>query len=219
VIVRAKILAYSASTWKSHSSTFTAFVKSCAIDLASCTPPTVSLYLLDLAGKGKSIGVIERTVSTITFVFKWLHLDDLAKNVHVQDIVKFLRKTCPKRCNKKKELGVKEIRKVWDSLESQYKDISNVPLPLLRSFVFLVTQHATFCRYSDLAGVKLSDILYDIDFFSINIRTSKTDQAGTGQTVYIPRNDNALHCPQMLMCLFLHKVHPDPDFFLFPALE
>jgi hypothetical protein len=30
LIVRAKILAYSASTWKSHSSTFTAFVKSCA---------------------------------------------------------------------------------------------------------------------------------------------------------------------------------------------
>jgi site-specific recombinase XerD len=223
-ITRAKILAYSLSSWRSHASAFKSFMTFCTakgIDLVECTPPSIALYLLELAGNGKSIGVITRHLNSITFVFRWLLIDDLSSNVHVQEVFKFLKKTCPKRCNKKQELGVKEIRKMWDELVKKYGDIMSAPLATIRSFVFLVTQHATFCRYSDLANVKLSDLLYEIDYFTITIRISKTDQAGSGQNVYIPANIYPGRCPQMLMCLYLHRFHadPDPNMYLFPALD
>ena len=51
------------------------------------------MFLLELAGNGKSIGVISRHLNSITFVFRWLLIDDLTSNVHVQEVFKFLKWT------------------------------------------------------------------------------------------------------------------------------
>jgi hypothetical protein len=223
-IVKARILSFSLSTWKGHAATFQAFRRFCnyrGIDPLNCHPPTMVTYLLDLAAKGKSIGVIESTLKSITFIYRWFLVQDLGPDPYLQDVMRFLTKTCPKTCNRKAALGVSEIRKIWDKLETEFSVIENVPLVQLRSFVFMVTQHASFCRFSDLAVLKLDDIVFNADYFELNIRFSKTDQAGHGQAAYVPRNVNTYHCPHKLMCLFLHKVHadPDPDVYLFPPLE
>jgi site-specific recombinase XerD len=224
LIIRSKILAYSLSTWRGHISAYQGFVRFCnakQIEPVECTPPSVTLYLLELAGKRKSIGVVNRAIAAITLINKWLIIDDISADPHIVEIRKFLNKTCPKTCNLKQAIGVKEIRKVWDKLELEYKDLTRVPDVMFRSFVLMVTQHASFCRYSDLAGVKLDDLLFSIDYFKVHITVSKTDQAGHGQSAFIPCYSNPYRCPQKLMCLFLHKFHPDPepDVYLFPALE
>jgi hypothetical protein len=49
-IVKARILAYSQSTWKAHSATFQAFRRFCnvrSINPIDCHPPTIAIYLLD----------------------------------------------------------------------------------------------------------------------------------------------------------------------------
>jgi hypothetical protein len=223
-VAKAKILAYSAATWRGHISAYQGFLRFCNaknIDPVTCTPPSIAIYLLELAAKGKSIGVINRTVTALAFMFKWLLLGDISNDYHLSEIVKFLSKTCPKLCNIKQAIGVKEIRKIWDGLLDKFGDITHVPDVTFRTFVMLVTQHASFCRYSDIAPVKLDDLLFDIDYFTINIRCSKTDQGGHGQIAYVPSNDNRSRCPHKLMCLYLHKFHrdPDPDAYLFPAFE
>jgi hypothetical protein len=162
-VVKAKILAYSLSTWRGHISSYQGFLKFCnakQVDPVTCTPPTIGIYLLELAGAGKSIGVINRAMLSITFIHKWFLLADLSNDQQIVEILQFLSKTCPRVCNTKQALGVREIRKVWDALLVKYGDITHVPDIQLRTFVMLVTQHASFCRFSDISTVRLNDLLH-----------------------------------------------------------
>jgi hypothetical protein len=86
----------------------------------------------------------------------------------------------------------------------------------------IVLQHATFCRFSDVRQLKLSDLIHEVDYFEIKIRYSKTDQAGVGQTVYLPKTKHTDHNAHMLMCLYLEKIgtlNNDQDCYLFPPLQ
>jgi hypothetical protein len=154
-------------------------------------------------------------------VYRWFLIDNLLEDQNIIDVRRFLSKTCPKVCNRKDALGIVQIRKIWDAIDREYPDLDKVPAVTLRTFVMTVIQYASFCRYSDIAELRLDDVVYHMDYFQLNIRFSKTDQAGAGQTAFVPRNGHSVRCPHKLMCLFLHKMHndPNPDVYLFPPLE
>jgi hypothetical protein len=140
------------------------------------------------------------------------------------DVKKFMEKDCHHTANKKDALGSAEIRKIWDSIDQKHENVQNLNRSELRTFVMAVFQHKTFCRFSDLSVVKLDDILYDVDYFSVKIRCSKTDQGGKGQMVFMPKASSNLRDPHMLMCLYLHTMGFDdiPDgesVYLFPPLK
>jgi site-specific recombinase XerD len=179
------------------------------------------MFLLKMAANGKSVTSISGYVSAIEFVFKWLLIGDLKNDKQMIDVKKFIEKTCPRKSNKKQPIGVTEIRKIWDKLLADYGTVENVPVLKLRTFVMTVVQHSSFCRFSDIATLKLDDVVYSMDHYVLNIRYSKTDQTGVGQVAYVPKNTHEYRCPHMLMSLFLHKVHddPDPDVYLFPPLK
>ena len=87
-----------------------------------------------------------------------------------------------------------------------------------------VFQHVSFCRFSDLRSLRLADVLHEVDYFKIHVRYSKTDQAGLGQTVFIPKLDSVHKDPHMLMCLYLHRLDEKSadapgDMYLFPPLK
>ena len=109
---------------------------------------------------------------------------------------------------------------MWDKLEST-KGIANLTNLELHTFVMAVMQHASFCRFADVAQLKLSDLFYDLDYFKVNIWYSKTDQQGVGQAAFIPRLDSGIRDPHNLMCLYLSKMHSNQDdlVFLFPPLK
>ncbi len=123
--------------------------------------------------------------------------------------------------NVKKPFGSKEIRTLWDAMDKRYGSIDNIPLFEFRSFVLAVFQHATFCRFSDIAPLKLSDIAFQLDYFTVKIRCSKTDQHGDGQWAYVSTSSSGCRDPHKLMCLFIQKVHTnqDDDAYLFPPLK
>jgi hypothetical protein len=137
-----------------------------------------------------------------------------------KEFANFVAKVCPKNSNLKQPFGSFEVRKMWNYIEKKYPALSRVPIVTLRTFVLAVVQYHSFCRFSDLAVVKLSDVVFDVDYFKIVIEYSKTDQAGAGQNAYVLKSADKLRNPHMLMCLYLRELdsYDVPDLFLFPPL-
>jgi site-specific recombinase XerD len=220
LLLQARILAYSTSTWIGHASAIQVFVQFCAnreIDIFQCTPYSLNLFLLHIAQQGKSFGSVQRFLAAYSFILRFFGHRDIVSDPSVYELKKFLAKVCPHVANKKQPFGSAEVRALWDSVEAN-GGIEKLSKLELRTFVMVVTQHATFCRFSDLQHVKLTDILFELDYFKINIQYSKTDQAGIGQYVYVPKNQSNRDA-HMLLCLYLSDLDSDvDDMYLFPPL-
>jgi site-specific recombinase XerD len=218
-------LAYSTATWLAHANAIQVFVKFCfdrEIDLFECTPYTLNLYLLHSAQSGKSFGSLQRFLNALSFVLRFFEVTDIVKEPSVYELKRFLAKVCPHISNKKHPFGSAEVRALWDRINAD-GGLSKLSQTELRTFVMTVTQHATFCRFSDLQNVTLNDVLYELDYVKIHIRYSKTDQAGIGHTVFLPKNYGGRHDAHMLLCLYL-TTFPDDNaspesVFLFPPLS
>ena len=223
-LLRSKILAYAGSTWKNHRShlrEFQSFCRARGVNPLDCNPPTLCTFLLSLGQNGRSIGAVEAVVLSLNFIYKFYLVNASIVDITVTQVLKFLNKACTKIVNVKNSFGSKEIRLLWDALDKKYVEINKIPLCELRTFVMTVFQHATFCRFSDIAPLKLSDITFHLDYFTVHIRCSKTDQTGDGQWAYVSASGSGNRDPHKLMCLFIHIVHSkqEDDAFLFPPLR
>lgn len=127
----------------------------------------------------------------------------------------------PPKIQQKDAFGSDEIRRIWDKIDTELGGVQNLSSSDLRTFVLAVFQHKTFCRFSDVKQLKLKDILFNVDYFKVHIKYSKTDQGGLGQNVYLTCNTSHSRNAHMLMCLFLQKIHSDPtdQVYLFPPLK
>jgi site-specific recombinase XerD len=226
LLFQARVLAFATSTWTTHVSHLKEFLDFCGLRNYSpleCTPPIINLFMLQMAQKGKSYGFIERFTSALSFLYRFLLINNLIEK-EVLDIKKFMEKVCPHKNNKKDALGSSEVRKIWDSIDQKYGNVQNLNRNELRTFVMAVFQHKTFCRFSDLTVIKLEDIIHDVDYFKIKICCLKTDKGGKGQFVFIPKSSSPVRDPHMLMCLYLHSMGFDevPDgeaLYLFPPVK
>jgi site-specific recombinase XerD len=225
LLFQARVLAYAASTWANYASTIQEFVTFCSrreLNIFECTPYIVNLFLLAMGQNGSSFRSLQKYVAAISFVFRFFLAVDPTQDQMVTDVLKFLKKVVSHNTRVKDGFGSAEIRKLWNCLEEKFGTVSNWPNAELRTFVMIVLQHGTFCRFSDIRNVKLSDLIHDVDYFQINIRYSKTDQAGLGQTVYLPNVHSMGHNAHMLMCLYLQRIdvlNTEPDCYIFPPLK
>ena len=225
-LFRMKVLAYSTSTWKGHASAIKGFLQFCEIrelDPFDCTPSILNLYMLSAAQAGKSVGVFDNFLNAWSFVSRFFLCTDYTKEASVLTMKKFTEKACTKKSNKKLPFGSKEIRKLWNKIYAEKGGVEKFNLQDLRTFMISVFQHKTFCRFSDLKEITLADVFHDIDYFKIHIKFTKTDQKGTGQWLYMPRESSGYRDPHMLMCLYIHHLEletntPSPHVFLFPPL-
>jgi hypothetical protein len=224
-LFQARVLAYSTATWLSHANALQVFSKFCYdrdLHILACTPYTLNLYLLHIAQNGKSFGSVQRFLSALSFVLRFFGAADIVRDPIVYELKRFLAKVCPHIANKKQPFGSAEVRALWDRIDAA-GGLQTLSVTELRTFVMTVTQHATFCRFSDLSNVKLDDLIFELDYVKINIRYSKTDQAGVGQSVFVPKNQNCTHDAHMLLCLYLTTLPTDstePDtMYLFPPLS
>jgi hypothetical protein len=219
----AKVLAYAPATWVTHASgfkEFSRFCEVCEIYPLECVPQMFNLFILSLAQKGISLAALENKCKSVAFCLRFQILNDITCDPVTEPIKRFAMKVCPKNSNVKTPFGSAEVRKIWDHIERKYENLSRVPLFELRTFVLAVTQYESFCRFSDLAGVKLSDVVFDLDYFKIVIQYSKTDQAGAGQEVFVLKSVDRIRDPHMLMCLYLQRLdsYNVDDLYLFPSL-
>jgi site-specific recombinase XerD len=225
LLFQARVLAYAETTWTNYASTIKEFLAFCLrreLNVFECTPYMVNLFLMHMGQNGSSFRSLQKYVSAISFVFRFFLCRDPTTDQMVLDVLKFLKKVAPHNQNTKDGFGSLEIRRLWNSILEKYGSIEKCPNLELRTFVMIVLQHATFCRFSDVQTLKLSDIVHEIDYFEIRIRYSKTDQAGIGQTVYLAKNVSPDHNAHMLMCLYLQRIgmeNVQEDCYLFPPLK
>jgi len=224
LLFQTKVLAYSLAIWKKHASHVRQFVDFCgrrSLSIFECTPSVLNLFLLHVAQEGKSFGTVTSIVDAVSFVYRFYLMTNHALHCSVADTKKFLEKVCVHQQNKKAAFDSADIRKLWDSMFLKYNSLSDIPLPELRSFVLCVFQHSTFCRYSDAKNITLDDIVYDADYFKICIQKSKTDQAGHGDFVFLPKQKLGFADPHMLLCLWIKSLDSPADAtcYLFPPLS
>ena len=213
-------------TWLQHSHYIRDFHAFCArreLNIFECTPYIINLYSLHLAQRGKTFGSVEAFLSALAFFFKFYYVRDFVQDPMINTMKKFLAKVCAHGNNRKEAFGSTQVRLLWNQID-QNGGIHNIPLLELRTFVMTIFQHVTFCRFSDLSNLRLKDVLHEVDYFTVHIRYSKTDQAGVGQTVFIPKLDSVHQDPHMLMCLYLHKldeksIQGPGEMYLFPPLK
>jgi site-specific recombinase XerD len=223
-LFRARVMAYAPSTWTAHASSFRPFRNFCEsreIGLLNCTPPSLNLLLLSLAQEGKSIHSVESTITSISFCYRFYLQRDITQDVMLAATKKFVAKVCPTVSNLKSPFGSHEVRKLWDALDAKYDDICKMPFVELRTFVLAVIQYSSLCRFSDLAVVKLDDIVFQLDYFKICIQYSKTDQKGSGQSAFVLKSVDAVRDAHMLMCIYLQRLDSFDvqDLYLFPPLK
>lgn len=226
LLFQARVLAFSPSTWTSHIANLKEFIEFCGLRSISpfdCTPAFINLFMLHIAQKGKSYGYIERFLSALSFLYRFFLVHKSIEQ-EVVDLNKFMQKVCPHVSNKKAAFGSVEVRKCWDKIDTKSGGVQNLTKLELRTFVLAVFQHKTFCRFDDISKIQLCDILHHLDYFSVRISCSKTDQGGKGQSVFLAKSSSGIRDPHMLMCLYLHSMGfeevPDGEaVYLFPPLK
>lgn len=225
-LCKARILGYSMSTWLGYANAIKNFLEFCKVRELSpfeCTPSVLSLYLLKEAQKQKSVSFFQKFLDGWSFVARFFLCNDITKEACVRDVLKFVEKACPRRTNAKRPFGADEVRRLWDAIDAKKGGIQNLEAKEFRSFMMAVFQHQTYCRFSDLKSIKLQDIFYDLDYFKIHVKYSKTDQGGKGQWLYLPKLSSEYRDPHALMCLYIHHLEldthvPSPHMYLFPPL-
>jgi hypothetical protein len=221
-LFQARVLAYATSTWISHANAIQVFVQFCAtreIDIFECTPYSLNLFLLHSAQQGKTFGSLQRFLSALSFVLRFFNAADIVQDPTVYELKRFLAKVCPHIANKKQPFGSVEVRALWDKIADQPGGFAALSQADLRTFVMIIVQHASFCRFSDLQN----DLIFELDYFKIHLKYSKTDQAGIGQTAFVPKIRDSVYDPHKLMCLYLQLFPQEgpeaTEIFLFPPLS
>jgi hypothetical protein len=121
----------------------------------------------------------------------------------VGQVKKFVEKVTVRNTKTRAAFGANEVRTLWEKLCNKHGSIETWSKLQLRSFTLVIFQHSTFCK--------------------VFIRCSKTDQAGNGSYVYVPKLRTGFRDPHMLMCVYIQKMELDKDvstdMYLFPPLK
>jgi hypothetical protein len=181
--------------------------------------------MLAEAQKGKTTGAIVSFLDAYAFITKFFDMPNYSEDQSVKDVKRFVEKSTRTVTNVKNAFGAEEVRKLFDYNVRHFGPIDTWPKLLLRTFTLSVFQHKTFCRFSDVAKIKIDDVIFNADYFKIHISSSKTDQTAKGDFVYVAKSSSGFLDPHMLMCVYFHKMGFDHsnskncDMYLFPPLK
>lgn len=225
-LFRARVLAYALSTWRTHASSLKEFLKFCKSRELSPFDVTVSqlgVFMLWCARNGKTATAINGYLEGIAFLYRFYLVPQITDMPVIHQLKRFVGKVCGYPKKRKDAFGAAEVRRIWDEIDVQ-GGLQALDSVQLRTFMMAVFQHATFCRFSDLKGLQLDDLIFQTDMFKIHVGYSKTDQEGRGQWLIMPKSSSPYRDPHMLMCVYLHRLKLDSSqpaaqpLYLFPPL-
>jgi len=82
-----------------------------------------------------------------------------------------------------------DIEKIIDKIPNDNEDFRNI-----RDRALILIGFYSFCRRSELLGMKYEHLNFEEDGVQVLIPFSKTDQKGEGRMIYLPKN-NSPYCP------------------------
>ena len=133
---------------------------------------------------------IQRILASITYKYRLNGFQFDRKNPNIAETISaIVRDEKNIQSGQAKELLKKDIIKIIDSIPKDEEDYSNI-----RDKALILIGFYSFCRRSELLGMKFEHLNFDADGIQVLIPFSKTDQTGEGRMVFLPKtNDN--YCP------------------------
>ena len=133
---------------------------------------------------------IQRILASITYKYRLGGFQFDRKNPTISETISaIVRDEKNNKAGQAKELLRKDIEKIIDSIPFKTDDYKNI-----RDKALILVGYFSFCRRSELLGMKYEHLTYDNEGIQIMIPFSKTDQKGEGRMIYLPKN-NSSYCP------------------------
>ena len=133
---------------------------------------------------------IQRILASITYKYRVNGFQFDRKNPNISETISaIVRDEKNNKSGQAKELLKKDIEKIIDNIPTDKDDIRNI-----RDKALILVGFYSFCRRSELLGMKYEHLNFEEDGIQVLIPFSKTDQKGEGRMIYLPRNDST-YCP------------------------
>lgn len=172
----------SATTRRAYTSDFADFAAWCdqaGEDPLPATAIAVARYLAHMADVGKKPATIERRIAAIRYVHKAAGHEPPTNAEGVKATMRGIRRA----------KGAHQVRKAPATAELLARAIASLPDTLTgkRDRALLLIGFAAALRRSELVALQVSDVAVHRKGIVLHIRRSKTDQAGEGADIPVPR--------------------------------
>jgi len=133
---------------------------------------------------------IQRILASITYKYRLNGFQFDRKNPNIAETISaIVRDEKNNKTGQAKELLKEDIIKIIDSIPNDEEDYSNV-----RDKALILVGFYSFCRRSELLGMRFEHLHFSDDGVQVLIPYSKTDQTGQGRMIFLPKTkDN--YCP------------------------
>ena len=133
---------------------------------------------------------IQRILASITYKYRLNGFQFDRKNPNIAETISaIVRDEKNNKSGQAKELLKSDIVKIIDSIPSDEDDYSNI-----RDKALILVGFYSFCRRSELLGMKFEHLNFESDGVQVLIPFSKTDQTGQGRMIFLPAT-NDTYCP------------------------
>ena len=133
---------------------------------------------------------IQRILASITYKYRVNGFQFDRKNPNISETISaIVRDEKNNKSGQARELLKKDIEKIIDKIPNDNEDFRNI-----RDKALILIGFYSFCRRSELLGMKYEHLNFEDEGVQVLIPFSKTDQKGEGRMIYLPKiGDN--YCP------------------------
>ena len=173
----------------------------------------VAFFLVYLIHNGFSSSSIFSFVYAIKWVHKLNGFADPTLHCHVQSLLETSKRVALRPLKKKDHVSSESINQLF----SKYK-LDSDPL-IVRDLCMIIISFCAFLRFNELSNIRCCDIVIHDHHFTINIRSSKTDQYRFGNIIVCSKLE-AVACPYKTLCKYIDQNNIDLvcDDFLFKPM-
>ena len=133
---------------------------------------------------------IQRILASITYKYRLNGFQFDRKNPNIAETISaIVRDEKNLKSGQAKEILKNDIEKIIDSIPNDEEDFKNI-----RDKALILVGFYSFCRRSELLGMKFEHLNFGNDGIQVLIPFSKTDQTGEGRMIFLPSTNDA-YCP------------------------
>jgi len=133
---------------------------------------------------------IQRILASITYKYRLNGYQFDRKNPNISETISaIVRDEKNLKSGQAKEILKADVVKIIDSISNDTEDFRNI-----RDKALILIGFYSFCRRSELLGMKYEHLNFENDGIQVLIPFSKTDQTGEGRMIFLPATNDP-YCP------------------------
>ncbi|KAK3108944.1 hypothetical protein FSP39_019460 [Pinctada imbricata] len=176
-------------------------------------PVQFALYITSLLDAGASYSVLQSSKYAVKFMHSLHGFHDATDNAFVNNLIETGKRVSKVPTQKKDPIEVRHLHQLCD------KHRLSSDLLIIRDLAMIVVAFSAFLRFDELANLHCNDIVFYDNYFSIQIRKSKTDQYRLGKSVVVSKG-TSVACPYTILQKYLDlgEVNLKSEDFLFKPI-